>query len=386
MLKVPSNLADKKISCPACQKAFRIPRAKFEAAERVTQQTTVPAPRSVTATAAAPAAVPVEANMMPANLDDELGLSDLPGPFDHSTSDILGDLAELQGGFRPPHAPVGAADSAVELQYVRGVPAVSSARSRLDKGVVQGPRRGFWADAFRSFIYPFLTGSNVATFGIIAFACLVRIFLSMVGIFGLVGSLIIFGWLASLYMSVVQETATGSEDLPGIKMEDGFLEDIVKPAFKYIGAFAVALAPTAFYTIAVAFGWLPPWMDSAPAKLMWLALGVFIWPVILMLFAFGAFDMVYRVDLIFTTIFRTLGAYLAMWLMLLLVGFVFLSSIAAPFLAHAGIPSNGLGLHVSGLGWVIVLEILEVYLTIVSMRLIGLYYLHYKRRFAIILE
>ncbi len=34
----------------------------------------------------------------------------------------------------------------------------------------------------------------------------------------------------------------------------------------------------------------------------------------------------------------------------------------------------------------IVLQILELYSMIVSMRIIGLYYLHFKKRFAIVME
>src|SRR5205814_2395851 len=88
--------------------------------------------------------------------------------------------------------------------------------------------------------------------------------IGMLGILGigiLCGSLfcrfIVFGWIRSMYLTVVVDTAAGSEDLPSIRIEDGLWEDVFKPAFRYIGAYACALLPTALYLIASSLGIVP---------------------------------------------------------------------------------------------------------------------------------
>lgn len=419
-LQVSSKLADRKISCTSCGWAFSIPKSRFEAAPKTGQKgaAAVPSgtqgaasapqrqPSGVTLPSAAPPPIsPLESlDTEPVHLDLDSAIADLSGTLpeipiaDSPTDELrLADDPPMHLELAADGPAISAPDSAPDDPSTAGEPtALNYARDRVERVIpsrssrtdaISGPVRGFWPDALMSLAYPVRTGGNIITFAIVCIISLFMIPLGMIGCYGLIPILIIFGWKASLYLSVVQETATGSEDLPGIKMEDGFLGDVIIPALKYIGAFAVAVFPAAAYLILMATGVLPDFMVSGVALLAWVAIGLFLWPVFVMLFAFNALDMLIRIDLIFTTIFRTFGAYASIWLMLLLVGITWVLPLVAVAVMAANInvtlpdldPGSGIAIEA-------VMNVLDVYLTIVSMRLIGLYYLHFKRRFTLVFE
>jgi len=88
-LKVSSQLADKKLLCPGCRKAFRIPAEKFkeasaaEAAATATVKKPSAAPKPP---AEAPVPAPVELDLLPEKIDWS------SGDLSVSKSDIFGDL------------------------------------------------------------------------------------------------------------------------------------------------------------------------------------------------------------------------------------------------------------------------------------------------------
>jgi hypothetical protein len=73
--------------------------------------------------------------------------------------------------------------------------------------------------------------------------------------------------------------------------------------------------------------------------------------------------------------------------MLLIVGFTFLLPVAVVLLTMVGLQINVPALGFAG-GMAVdaVVNVFNVYLSIVAMRLIGLYYLHFKKRFTLVLE
>ncbi len=401
MLKVPSAMADKRVTCPGCKKGFILPAAKFAALGGAAKPSAAAPSRAATASPAssqiAPAPIttaaslptnppdsalgasgasadPTELDLTPSNLDLELA---------PSSDDLLGDL-KLAGG-DPEPLPAVNPESVAPALYAADA-GIRSASKRLTNDPA-GPKRGYWSDAIHSFYYPFQSTGNLITFAIIAAIDCINIVLGHVGPYGLIPSLIIFGWIRAVYLNVVQETATGSEDLPGVKMEDGFLEDIVKPAFRYIGAYACSLLPTAAFLIAMATGVVPASQGTVVYLLGWLAVGIFLWPMFVILFSFNAVSHVIRIDLIFSTIFKAFLPYLAMWLMLMVVG---LSAIL-PLIAWV-VSTMDLNVKVpqlpqapGALGQAAMIA-LDVYFSIVSMRIIGLYYLHFKRRFTMTFE
>jgi uncharacterized membrane protein len=99
---------------------------------------------------------------------------------------------------------------------------------------------------------------------------------------------------------------------------------------------------------------------------------------------------------VFATIARTIAPYSVIWIALLIsLAVMTASSELTTLLAKAGFTSfMSKGPNASGIasmlsGWVgrVVLDTMfEIYFSVVSMRLIGLYYLHYKNRFAFVME
>jgi len=95
--------------------------------------------------------------------------------------------------------------------------------------------------------------------------------------------------------------------------------------------------------------------------------------------ALGGFATLYRLDLIVLTIIKTLPIYL--FTVALMFGAVFIEEkllvavSGGPQRPMSGTAGGILALHVLSRG-------LDIYLNIVLMRLIGLYYHHFKDRFA----
>ncbi|MFH1419759.1 MAG: hypothetical protein ABII12_15915 [Planctomycetota bacterium] len=429
-LKIPTSLAGKKLACPACKKPFRISAEKFEKAAAAPSAGKPGMKRATPKPAEAPMPAPVELDILPANLD-------WSGELDHSQSDILSDLipdvgapastaADLSGpgcpsckqtlpqgaklcvncGFdlRTGKAIAGATATPVAAAAVPVAKPVSAsaepaapatyASDRMFSGtglrsatdVIQRPKRSFWADAFHSFAYPFCTGGNAVTFSIILFFNLLQIPLGYVGCLGAIGQFFITGWIWAVYLSIVQDTATASIDLPGIKMEEGPVEDIVKPFFRYLGAAAFSFLPATSYLILMSSGVLPDSLTSPFNLLILAAAGVFLWPVFVMLFAFNALAMIIRVDLIFTTIFRTFLPYLSLWLMLVLVSVLTMLPLVGLIITMSGLNIAMPNLPDFGRFGMVGEGVIGLYVNIVSMRLIGLYYLHFKRRFTLVME
>ncbi|UCE60302.1 MAG: hypothetical protein JSU63_00860, partial [Phycisphaerales bacterium] len=200
---------------------------------------------------------------------------------------------------------------------------------------------------------------------------------------------------------IVASAASGDSELPDVNVSSDLVEDLIRPLFAWIGSWAVVFFPATAYLIAAwHMGWLPGinWMQAAlgGAGSFWqwfstgdllliilVCLGMAAWPITVLCIALGGFTEVYRVDLILLTIIRTFPAYL---LTLALMGLAILVLVGLENLtANRLTPTPGAGPGPS-LGSAIGMGILStgvrVYLDIVLMRLIGLYYHHFKDRFA----
>jgi hypothetical protein len=422
LMKIPSAQAGKNLSCPGCKKVFRISPEKFKQAGEAPRSAAgrSPPPVSPKPVAAAPTPMPEELDILPVDLD-------VPAGSSLSQSDILGDAIPnakpaaaspsgklgltcplcrktllpgavlcvdcgfnaatgtyVQASLPPLAQPVTTAPTA---GYAADGSRITQGSSRLDRDAIHGPTRDFWTDAISAFGYPFMSAGNAITLGIVAFIYCLELALGYAGCLGLLGVFCIQGWIAAMYLSVVQDTASGSPDLPGIKMEGGVVEDIIKPFFRYLGAFACACFPAAAYVLLMSTGALPSSLESGLNLMLVMAVGIFLWPVFVMLFAFNALDMIYRADLIFTTVIRTFLPYLALWVMLLLVGFVKFLPLAALLVAQTGLSITVPQVpQLGGLAGKVSFNIIDLYLGVVSMRLIGLYYLHFKKRFTLIME
>lgn len=420
-LKISSKFADKKISCPGCKRPFRIPAAKFKSAAKRPKETTDGQAAQKPA-AAAPIPAPLDLDIQPANLDLELS-----GDIQHSQSDILSDILEA--------APPAATEASQACPSCRGpitpdavmcvncgynmqtgasvgglaAPPIASPAGAPTgtMGYASGPskkgindpndddqisKNSFWTNAFSSFIYPVMsTGNLLNLIGMMFVSCLILVVSSAMSFsvcYVFIGCLILFivlmGWMCAFYLSVVQETAAGISNLPGFKMEDGLWDDAFKPAFTFIGAIASVFLPSICLLFLSAWGLLPSSMDFLIT--VWWFVGLFLLPMSVLLFALGVPGVIFRIDLIIVTIFRTFLPYLAIWLMLFLVGILYLIAASASILGTIGI--SAYLPDIPNLGWFspFIIQIINVYLMVVAMRIIGLYYLHFKNRFAIVME
>jgi len=279
-------------------------------------------------------------------------------------------------------------DNAVDLQYAAGERPRVAARAPRPGDEIQVPKRSFWEDLALSFVYPVWSVNNILNLCIIAFFVAVSAFLgfagSAMGIISLAGKLIIYGWLAAVYMSVVTDSAAGSEDMPGIKMEQGIFEDIIRPMVRYLGSFAMAVFPAFVVAVAIDIG-----APLHPLAILGVfVIGVFFWPLMMLLFSTGVIQEAVRVDRMIATVARTILPYLILWVMLLvgLAVIILSSALAAALLDFSGVPKKYFFLTGGGFAMDLGVRLIELYLWLVTMRVIGLYYHHYKQKFAFVLE
>lgn len=406
-LKIHARQANKKLTCPHCKHPFRIPAERFpaEAPSAIAESPTLtkmtaaapPPPTKISSPTSKPGlpSIPVHAatppvevfDPQPVSLDQELLSGELVLESDRPSGDIFLELADDAAHAKSEGAPVPVVVE--DLPQTLGYATDGRAR----KGgkaydVVEGPKRGFWIDVFYSFVYPVRNLNNIITLVIIMAISSLRVFL--VGGMCLTGgaSFTIFGWLTALYFSVIQDTASGLDDLPGIKMQDGFWDDIVRPAFKFIGAMLLVFAPAIIFLALLGTGVVSSGLANLSA--LWFLSGVFMMPIILLMFAFDSMNMLGRPDLILSSIGRAFLPYLGLWAILIIVGILSLVTSLAPLMAAMGLPSfipkswvaaGGTNLAVEA-----VLTMFNTYLAIVAMRAIGLYYLHFKEKFTLELE
>jgi len=311
-------------------------------------------------------------------------------PFDAGDDGLL-KIAGEDDDNRPVPPAVSAADpnapqtSPEDAPFVLNHAADPEQRAqawRSERDVVTDPTRSFWADAGIAFIVPF-RGSGIILFFFVVFFMVVSAFLDLAGCIGLLGQIIIGGWLCAYYFLVIQSTCTGEDHLPPFEIEGGF-DGIVRPIVAYWGALAWAGLPF------LAWSWIMYEYDVFPGngdRMVWfglMALAIFIWPMTILSVAINGFTMdVLRYDKQLVSIGRSLLPYAAIFVML--VALTFLTVITAGFGSFVGFLVSGasMGTYFAiRLG----LIILAAYVDLTTMRLIGLFYRHNKRRFAWLAE
>ncbi len=385
-LKIPSTAADKVIKCPSCAKKFRVPAAKFKshaespAAKEPGRPNPTTPRHSPAAAQSKPSAGTPSPEPVPVNLDDQL-LNIADDVIGFSDRDLLSAAIDSQSApsvpVQPPAAvPVGGpAEAPTELGYAQDP--VRMARSRVAQSVTGGPLRSFWVDLAHAFIFPFATVGN-------ALNTIFLIGLNFAGSFTWLGIFVTF-YMAAVYMNVVGDTASGSDDYKAATLEGGVWEAVLKPFLHFIGTMAVALIPMGAYLVLVYQGV----MEGNPVMfILWTGLGIFIWPILVLLAATEMTGVLATPHLIAETIAKTILPYLAIWLLLLVaVAFLIMTTLGASLLEEIGLGSRERGVGVFGFfGGRIAGEAGSVLTMIISMRLIGLYYLHFKHKFAFKME
>lgn len=366
ILKVPSAMADKKVTCPGCEKFFVIPASRFSTTPKQVKP--------------APAAAPPVPNVIPASLDDELSSLSLVEQTASST-DVLYGLAGESASSNPrieaplPAVQIERVSAASTLQYA-GDPR-KPGPGKLVSSAIEGPRRSFWMDLLYAFVFPCGTAGN-------AIGTIVLVAVNVATQFFCFGALIGI-YMASVYMNVVSDTASGSDDLKAAPLEGGIYDGLIKPFLNFLASFLFAMAPGIICTILMLMKILP---QNTVLLLIWMVFGAFLWPMFMLMASLSAWSLLSKPQLVCMTIAQTILPYLAIWAALFVAFMLnFTSTVGQQLLVQLGVKSGNLFTATFGVvGGIIASQFTSLYFTLVSMRLIGLYYLHNKRKFAFMLE
>jgi hypothetical protein len=236
-------------------------------------------------------------------------------------------------------------------------------------------RRGFAADLGAAFLFVTDLDSG-AMFAIVWLALAIQAFvLPFLFIGGIIVSLLIYAWYSAYRFSVIAAAASGDRHLP-----KGSVDEVALRLVQWVGTWALALLPAFVYLVAthdlsalermsesMGDGDFFSQIDSIPFYvLLWV--GLFLWPLMALCVAMGGISALSRPDLIVWTAIKTLPIYLPIDLFVVVA--LVVRPVAAELQARIGIVGT---LVMIGVG---------VYLELVAMQVIGLYYHHYKRRFA----
>jgi hypothetical protein len=256
-----------------------------------------------------------------------------------------------------------------------------------DEGQIAGDalKPSFSTDVLWTFLFPSSPG-NLVTFLVIWVVMLIMPIVPFgLRAFSLIVWILINGWYTAFLFAVLQSAAAGEQELPSPTFSRDLVDDLVYPLFQWIGSWVVVYIPACVYLLLACLGGNVDPFDALqltfggierifqqgggqpPAFSILVCVGVFFWPMIILCIALGGFETVYRFDLIVSTIIRTFPVYVAT--LLLMFGAALLERTLTA--STAGVSM-----------WFVISIGLTVYFDIVLMRLIGLYYHHFKDRFA----
>lgn len=249
---------------------------------------------------------------------------------------------------------------------------------------------GWWRDVGRSAAFPLRLHDLVTVLVVLFIVCLGD-FIGMFGLcFALPGYLICTGWYYSFQLNAVSGAAGREEDLPALALTEGLVGDVIIPLFKMLAVWAVILLPPlVLIGLGLAAGLtasdLLEGADEGLVQLVFasavspfglaavvtLLMGLMFYPLLVLVVAVGGFAALLRVDLMLRTVLRVALPYLV------LVGLVYLTYFA-PMLVASTLENMIDG----GVLQLVIINMVAVFLTVVTMRAIGLFYHHFKDRFA----
>lgn len=210
-----------------------------------------------------------------------------------------------------------------------------------------------------SFIFVAILAGAAAMLGSLPGSCLF-----------LIARIILNGLLCAFLFNVVLNAANGENDLPDIGFTGDWWDDMITPLLKFFATLFMVFIPTIVYAQTVG----PQAWTEFGFKVT-LGIGVFFWPISILIMSLGGIGCFLRPDQILLTVART---YLPYLVTCAVTGLAF----AATWMLHFSLSSVTASL--GGNEWAIatVLWLANVYFLIVAMQCIGLYYHHFKGRFA----
>jgi len=260
----------------------------------------------------------------------------------------------------------------------------------IEEAEPEGPvtrRTTFWGDILSGFIF-FIEPTNLSALFVCWFATLITIGLLHAGSqpFAATGVVVVFvgfmfvgilsfGWLCSYYMRIVLEVAGDEDELPGT-LSEGWWDATFRPLIVFVATWACLLCP------AIVLIWLRNNMNLN-VPILWiqavLVLAVVMWPMAALCVSIGGVSVFARADLMLYSVARTILPYTVVWILLLITG---VGAYYLVYLISAGVGGGRPLLSRHPLATVALLSLILTYSAIVAMRVIGLYYRHFKHRFA----
>ena len=359
------------VKCPSCQARYRLPddaggkKLKCKKCQQVFRT-------------AAPAPAPPPP---PATTDDD---------------DLFGALASGEEVARE-DAPPSVASSPGFANVSLDGPAATGAGADQKTGLMAGfvP---YMKDVGKSALFVTKV-SDVVMVVILVVMMMMIIPLGFAGCIGVIGIFILMGYYYAFLLNTVLGAANGEDTLPEFALGD-VGETIVLPLVKFMASWLAALVPL-FVGLGYMLGmgtigsgeaqevfWaaiggnfglvLDPNSGYSGIALALLLLSMAAWPMMILVVAVGGIPGLIRFDLMLMTVIKTLPAYI------LVMVLTWVSMIVPSFITDAMLPSDDgeVNLSVEVFAIPALLIAIETYAQIVTMRVIGLYYHHFKRSFA----
>ncbi|HEY3244295.1 MAG TPA: hypothetical protein VGM03_13190 [Phycisphaerae bacterium] len=271
-------------------------------------------------------------------------------------------------------------------------PAVASAAAGLDaiaaidrgglgasSAVALTASASFWTNVGWTLVF-FLDPGNLTTFVIVSLVIgFQHVGLGGRGAFGLtlviVWTLGIFLslWLMAFLMNVIRDAAEGKDDLPRCTEFSDALDDMVWPLLQFFGT-GVFVSLPAMVLALVEATWrvgIPPWAVALAA-----GVGLFFWPMSVLCVSIGGLGVFLQPNLLIESVIRTFAIYIVVCL--IFEGAMLISGLAWGW----GVGLLNVPARFSPPALAALASVLEAYALVVAMRVIGLYYYHYKDRFA----
>lgn len=306
--------------------------------------------------------------------------------------------AASPGDASPGAAPSG--DAPVEARLLDAGTLRYAARAGGGAGLLTAaglPDGSYAASVARTFLFC-MNGRNVATFIVLWLIMSLQMVLVFGGLCALPAMLIIQFYFMAFCLAAVLGAAGGEEELAQPSITGNWWDELIGPAIKFFVATVAVRVPAFLYLLLVTLPGgldIPTLLDifratlfntftgtiqdisagDATVSALLLVAGQFLWPMVILVVAVAGISSLARLDLILRTIARTFPAYVG-------AAALTLTCLAIPvtyaWLAQAALQRSVwevmlLGFFARGL---------ELYATIVAMRVIGLYYHHFKARFA----
>ena len=271
---------------------------------------------------------------------------------------------------------------------------------------VDKPYAGYLNAVGRSLAFPFNVG-NLVTYLIVCFIMVAGLFIGgLAPCIGWLVVLIVSAWFMSFQLNIVVGAAAGDPDLPDMALTGGWFDGVLIPLVRMLIATVASQLPAAIFVVVMerkfgattfeavlaAVGMIfnsdygvlvqSGTMATQMVGVLLLFAGLAMWPMFILVVAVGSTSGLIRLDLMCTTIWRSLLAY---GLVLLFVyageaGIMILSYLVKQAIGSGRLIVPGSFVRVIVLGSAMLGFV--VYCKVVTMRAIGLYYHFFKDKFA----